>query len=296
MADKDAIGTREAEQILLSSDTFTDGVERVRRALRPDTASACFDALLARYGVSTSEAVRRADLDPDFGRQILRGTRGTRRDNYIRLAIGIGLSFQDTQSLLSSLGVAPLYALRERDAAILFCIQNRYDLMDTQLMLHAHDLLPLSDEENTRDRVADGNRITTGEAEAILLSENAYEEAADKIGAIADAASAAEYFDALLKNARMNRATLLKESGVNPNIGFHVLRGDRAFKRREPYLRMAFALGLSLRQTQRMLSHLKMGRLYPLREQDAAILYCLDRRYSLAQTQRLLSDHALAPL
>ncbi len=316
MAEKDKTRTKEAQHILLSAETYTEGVGRVRHAIRSDTVAGCFDALLAQYGVTAAEAVRRADLDPDFGRQILRGTRGTRRDNYIRLAIGIGLTFQDTQSFLSCLGISPLYALRQRDAAVIFCIQNRYDLMDTQLMLDAHGMLPLSDEEgsgdttgprSTReqrgsarstspDRMASDARITTEQAETILLNETAYEEAMEKIGEVEETLSIAEFFDTLLREACMNRATLLKRSGINPNIGFHVLRGDRVFKRREPYLRMVFALGLTLQQAQRMLSFLKISRLYSLREQDAAILYCLDRRYDLEKTQEFLAAHRLPPL
>lgn len=271
-------------------------MERWNNHAPAQTIAQCFDALLTQYGVSPKDAVQRADLDPDFGRQILRGTRGTRRDNYFRLALGIGLSFQDAQSLLSRLGVSPLYALRERDAALIYCIQNRYDLMDTQLMLDAHGLLPLSDEDCLGDRMANNAKITTDEAEAILLSESSYEDALEKLGDLEDATSIAEYFDGLLRQANLNRATLLKQSGINPNIGFHVLRGTRVFKHREPYLRMALTLHLSLIQTQRMLSFLKTGRLYPLRQQDAAIIFCLEQGYSLQQTQDFLAKHQLAPL
>ncbi|NLZ88023.1 MAG: hypothetical protein GX916_00830 [Clostridiales bacterium] len=98
--------------------------------------------------MQTSEVVRRAELDKDFGRQLLKGERVGRRDYYIQLAFGLCLTVEETQSMLSFLGIGPLYALRKRDAAVMYALRKGYSLMDTQLLLDQHNLTPLGDAED----------------------------------------------------------------------------------------------------------------------------------------------------
>ncbi|MDR0490286.1 MAG: hypothetical protein LBH28_03440, partial [Oscillospiraceae bacterium] len=89
-----------------------------------------FAQLISRLNIDSAEIISRADLDKDFGRQIVNGERRTRRDNYIRLSIAMGLDSHETQSLLKFVQAGQIYVLRQRDAAIMFCIQKKFSLID----------------------------------------------------------------------------------------------------------------------------------------------------------------------
>lgn len=101
--------------------------------LSQDTVS-FFEEMMSKYKLDKSDIILRADIDRSYGYQILRGARCASRDNYLRIAIGMGLDLTDTQLLLNTTQTSPLYARIKRDAAIIFCIEKNYTLSS------AHDL------------------------------------------------------------------------------------------------------------------------------------------------------------
>lgn len=286
--------TREAETILRDADGYEEGIERIRGVLMGDTIREYFAALLDRHGLTVAEAVKRADLDKDFGRQILIGERMARRDYYIRLAIGMGLSFPETQSMLNFVGHGPIYAVRERDAAVLYAIQRGYNLMQTQYLLDEHDLPVLGDPDPETGGYSDP--LSTHEAEYQVREAQDFGELREEIGDFFVRASVNEYFETMLSARGMSRAQALERAGIKQSIGFQLLNGTRTAKNRDVYVRLALALSLTLDDTQRMLKFLKKGELYPLRERDAALVFCLAHGYSIEETNRLLLDNGLGEL
>jgi hypothetical protein len=98
------------------------------------------ESLLNKYGISKNEAILRADIERGYGYQILRGFRDARRDKYIRLALGIGLDLDDTQHMLMVLKHGVLYPKVMRDALLIFCINNKCDIVTVQSLLFDHHL------------------------------------------------------------------------------------------------------------------------------------------------------------
>ena len=98
------------------------------------------ESLLDKYGVSKNEAILRADIERGYGYQILRGLRDAKRDKYLRLALGIGLDLDDTQHLLMIARHGVLYPKVMRDALLIFCINNKYNILTAQSMLFDHSL------------------------------------------------------------------------------------------------------------------------------------------------------------
>lgn len=99
-----------------------------------------FDEMLDKYHMDKKEFIRRADIDRSYGYQLLRCARYASRDNYLKLAIGIGMDLADTQLLLNLTETSPLYVKVKRDAAIIFCIERRFDLSSTQELLYNQNL------------------------------------------------------------------------------------------------------------------------------------------------------------
>ncbi len=99
-----------------------------------------FEEMMSKYKVSKSDIIRRADIDRGYGYQILKGTRNAGRDNYLRIAIGMGLDLPDTQLLLNITETSPLYVKIKRDAAIIYCIEKHFTLIETQEILYQLNL------------------------------------------------------------------------------------------------------------------------------------------------------------
>lgn len=95
-----------------------------------------FDEMMIKYSLDKSDIILRADIDRSYGYQILRGARKASRDNYLRIAIGMGLDLADTQLLLNITQTSPLYAKIKRDASVMYCIEKHYTLASTQELLY----------------------------------------------------------------------------------------------------------------------------------------------------------------
>jgi len=92
-------------------------------------------ALIRERSLSRADVIKAANLDRVYGYQMINGTRMPTRDKLIQLAFGLQLDMEETQTLLKRSGQAPLYARVKRDAAIIFCINNEYDIIETQSFL-----------------------------------------------------------------------------------------------------------------------------------------------------------------
>ena len=288
--------TQLAEVVLLDAPSFRAGIDSIRDKLLDGKIQPYFEALLARHGLSSSEAVQRANLDKDYGRQILTGKRMARRDTYIQLAFALGLNPAETQSMLNFLGMGPIYAVRERDAAILYALQRGYTLMKAQLLLEENGLLALGDAADTTPSAepeSNAAPMRTTDVERSIREARDFDMVTTEVQDMFIGISVSDYFDRLLSARHLTRAQALSRAGIKESIGFQLLSGTRTAKNRDAYLRLALALHLGLDETQQLLKFLKKGTLYALKERDAALLYCVGHGHTLEETQRQLAQSGL---
>ncbi len=93
------------------------------------------EELCKASGHTRGEVIRRAGIDRTYGHQLFNSRRKPSRDKVIQLAFGLGLDEGGTQRLLQVARKSALYVKDERDAAILFCIENHKSLDETQGLL-----------------------------------------------------------------------------------------------------------------------------------------------------------------
>ena len=91
--------------------------------------------LLKQSGLSIPQLIDRASIAKSLAYQIFNGQRMPNRNLLIRIAIVLKLSLEDTQRLLKIAQRGELYPRIQRDAAIIFCIQHHYSLIDTNELL-----------------------------------------------------------------------------------------------------------------------------------------------------------------
>ena len=93
----------------------------------------------------------------------------------------------------------------------------------------------------------------------------------------------------LLEKAGLSAPEWMTGADVSKSYGYQSLRGERV-PGRDILLRTALALGLSLKETQRLLAVGGCGALYPRVRRDAAVIFALNQKMSLLQAEELLSS------
>jgi len=103
--------------------------------------------LLSQKGISRADVVRGSLLDRAYVYQIFSGEKKTSRDKLIAIAFGLCLSDDETQKMLKLSGNRELYARDERDALILFSLQRKKTILETNELLFSHSLTTLGTSE-----------------------------------------------------------------------------------------------------------------------------------------------------
>lgn len=88
-------------------------------------------------GQVPGQIIKQAGIDRTYGHQLFNGTRKPSRDKVIQLAFGFGLDVDGAQELLKLAQKSALYPRIKRDAAILYCLNHRKDVLETQIVLQA---------------------------------------------------------------------------------------------------------------------------------------------------------------
>lgn len=96
--------------------------------------------LLSQKGLSRADVVRGSLLDRAYVYQIFSGEKAPSRDKLIAIAFGLCLSDDETQKMLKLSGNRELYARDKRDALILFALQRKKTIMETNELLFSHNL------------------------------------------------------------------------------------------------------------------------------------------------------------
>lgn len=102
------------------------------------TAPTCARVLreiLEQAGMSAPEWIVGTDISKSYGYQILRGERAPGRDILLRTALALQLSLKETQRLLTVRGCGALYPKVRRDAAVIFALNQKMTLLETEELL-----------------------------------------------------------------------------------------------------------------------------------------------------------------
>lgn len=105
------------------------------------------NALLVQKGLRVVDVVRGSQLDRKYVYQIFDGKKHPSRDKLIAIAFGLGLDEEETQRMLKVSGNKELYVRNRRDAVILFALQRKKTLMETNYLLDDHGMTALGSTE-----------------------------------------------------------------------------------------------------------------------------------------------------
>lgn len=96
-----------------------------------------------------------------------------------------------------------------------------------------------------------------------------------------------EYLEELLEQKGLKRSQVVHMANLNETFGYQIFTGQRNPSRNK-VLQIAFAMALSLRETNRALEADGVSSLYSKDRRDAIIIFCLDRGCSLQKVNEEL--------
>lgn len=95
------------------------------------------------------------------------------------------------------------------------------------------------------------------------------------------------YLQQMLDEKGLERADVVRDAGLNETFGYQIFMGQRGASRNK-VLQLAFAMKLTLKETDRLLQAAGANSLYCKNRRDAIIIFCLDHGYSLQKTDEEL--------
>lgn len=99
--------------------------------------------------------------------------------------------------------------------------------------------------------------------------------------------SLAEYLNALLAEKGLKRAAVVREAGINETFGYQIFTGARRASR-DNLLKIAFAMGCTLREANRLLQAGGANELYCKNRRDAIVIFAISHGCTLQKTEEEL--------
>lgn len=98
-----------------------------------------FKKICEEKGLTKGKLIKAADLDRNYGYQILDGSKKPTKDKILRLCFGAKLNFKETQRALKIGNSGELYAKNPRDFIIIYAIKNNFSLYQVNEKLYENN-------------------------------------------------------------------------------------------------------------------------------------------------------------
>lgn len=129
-------------------DTYLQGNDS---NLQPPDFYSLLKSYSERRKMLPARVIEQAQIERTYGHQLFNGTRRPSRDKVLQLAVGLGLSVDETQRLLRAAGKSQLYPRLKRDAVILYGIQKKLPILAVQESLTKYGLTLLGGQKSEND-------------------------------------------------------------------------------------------------------------------------------------------------
>ena len=100
----------------------------------------------------------------------------------------------------------------------------------------------------------------------------------------------AEYLTELLKEKRLNKTEVVRNSGINPNYAYHIFSGESTNPSRPKLLALAIAMRLNYDEIQYLLKYAGLSPLYPRNPWDSIIIAAIEQKLTVWETDNLLNQ------
>lgn len=101
--------------------------------------------------------------------------------------------------------------------------------------------------------------------------------------------SFSEYLNAYLKEHKLSESKVIKDSLIQRTYAYQILNGSKN-PGRNKVLSLCIAAGMNYEETQHALLLSNLGKLYPRRKEDSIIIFALEQKLNVMQTNELLYE------
>lgn len=101
--------------------------------------------------------------------------------------------------------------------------------------------------------------------------------------------SLSEYFTTYLRSHNIQESDLIRSSQIPRTYAYQILNGTKN-PGRDKVLALCLAAQMNYEETQRALALANLGKLYPRRKRDSIIIFALNQKLSVLQTNELLYE------
>ena len=136
----DKKNTRELETSIKSTTSINAFLSDQQQSMVDISPGACIKRLMTREKISGSRLLKSTNLSKSYFYEILSDKKQPGRNVFIQLLIGLKLPFDECQKALKVCRYSPLYARNRWDAIIIYCIENRKSLEETNIILESQKL------------------------------------------------------------------------------------------------------------------------------------------------------------
>lgn len=91
-------------------------------------------------GINRKSMFAKLDMDVRNGNKYINGNRAIKRDVLLKIFIYLEYDLEQVNNVFKNYGYPQLYAKNKRDGAIIYCIYNKYDYLQTKRYLQNHKL------------------------------------------------------------------------------------------------------------------------------------------------------------
>ena len=98
-----------------------------------------------------------------------------------------------------------------------------------------------------------------------------------------------DYLKSFMEKKKVRVSTIIKKANISKTYAYQCLNGER-LPGRDIVIRMCLLLGLTVKQSNRMLTLAKKDILYPKRHRDMLILYCISKKMDLDKANEFLEQ------
>lgn len=134
--------------------------------------------------------------------------------------------------------------------------------------------------------------LTTDELLKILHSTHTVSELnkyTENLSEQKDNLSLSEYFSSYFRLHDIQESDLIRSSQIQRNYAYQILNGTKN-PGRDKVLALCLAAQMNYEETQRALMLADLGKLYPRRKRDSIIIFALNQKLSVQQTNELLYE------
>lgn len=131
---------------------------------------------------------------------------------------------------------------------------------------------------------------TTGELLELLKSSKDINKFLNDYKSELKALTTRDYLNYLLIEKNLEKSEIIKKAGLNNIYAYKIFNGERNPSRNK-LLCLAFGMGLSLDETQRLLAVSNCGMLYSRTPSDAVIIHAVSNGLSLFECNEALYDN-----